>query len=244
MDISKKIVQCPSCPNQVRIPVMINKIRFKCPFCEKVHCALNGEVLEDESPSAEVVVPDPSKERKETTSEKKTDQKKSTELADPIVYTFGKDKQEEKKRSNALLFWKMACIVLGLALIILNSLYKKATRDYAEQDKVTREIIVYFQQELTKTELKDIDFDKIKVLLTPETRKTFEMFIESQFLGQDTISQAMIKAFANSLEPMDLRQTRRFRYKTIEGDTSYFRLEYVPDGMDFLFSVDMKDFVR
>jgi predicted RNA-binding Zn-ribbon protein involved in translation (DUF1610 family) len=232
------IVECRSCGGKLRIPVMENKIRFACPTCKANYFARNGTVIDniEQTPKAE-----PTPKVEPVPKVKPTPKGEPSPEAEPAPKRDSAPGQGTKGKAKNP--WRTVSIVLAAALVVFGFKYYADTRDHADQRSSVNSLITDMQQELTKSG-SDIDFDKIKSLLTPETRRNFEAFIESQFLHKDSASRAILATFVNSLETQEIHQTVKIRYKLPSGDTSYFRVEYVPDGIGYLMNVDLKDFTQ
>lgn len=218
MEDEKVIITCKKCSIKVRIPVRESLIKFKCSNCGELYFALLGSLV-------------PNPEESKINSEPQP--------------TFPNDeiKQEDKiKLIDKLVFWKIVSAVLLISFIISLIFLLKPKDEIKDprtvQDNLTNEILDNLKDP------KKRDFVKLKSMLTDESKNIFEMFIESQFAYNDTASLNKIDTFINSLQPLDFQAGRQIRYINANKDTSYFKIDYIPNADSFLIKLNIEDFTK
>ena len=215
-DTEKIIFICVKCSGKLRVPVLDKLIRFQCPDCKEKYTALRGKVSSFLEDSS-------------------TDLPKSNITPEEQNKPSKPTHKTLKSFLNNILIWRLSTLILTIAIITGFFLMKDERQ---EKIRLSNQLIGEFKKIDKK------NFNIIKNMLSDESRKLFEIFIESQYVRQDSLSIDKIQKFANSLTALEFSDLRIVRYRNSKNDTAYFALQFIPDNGKYLINVDIEPFLK
>jgi hypothetical protein len=218
MEEEKVIITCDNCSTKVRIPIKESLIKFKCSNCGELYFALLG-----------CLVPNP-------------EESKINPELELTVQNNEVNQKEKIKIIDRLAFWKIVSIVSLLSVIVLLIFLSQQKNENKDQQKILNNLTNELLNNLKDPQKRN--FEKIKSMLTDESKNIFEMFIESQFAYNDSTSINKINCFINSLQPLEFQTGRQFRYINSTNDTNYFKIDYIPNGDSYLIKLNIEDFTK
>jgi hypothetical protein len=218
MEEDKVIITCKKCSTNFRIPVKESLIKFNCRNCGELYYALLG-----------CIVPNP-EESKINSDPEQTIKNKAVKQNDKI------------KAIDSLSFWKIFSVVLFLSVIVLSIFLLQQKDENKDQLKILNTLTYDLLNNLKDPQKRD--FEKIKSMFTDESKDIFEMFIESQFAYNDSTSISKTNVFINSIQPLEFQTSRKFLYINATKDTNYFKIDYIPNGDDYLIKLNIDDFTK
>lgn len=145
---------------------------------------------------------------------------------------------DSKTKSSPLkgLFWKIATVILAIILVVV--LFRSNPDQRTIQDRVTQKMLAALKDTSQES------LNKLKSMLTDDSRIFFETFIESQFINTDTASRKLMKDVISSVQPMEYFDSRKFMYVSAKNDTNYFRLDYIPKNDEYFLKINYQDFAK
>ena len=135
-------------------------------------------------------------------------------------------------------FWRILTVAFILLSISLFSSLSQQKRERNIHDQITNEAISSLKASQKR------DFEKLKGMLTEDSKNIFETFIESQFAYNDPVSENKINKFIESIQPLEYQTHRQFKYTDSDNNTNYFRIDYVPNGDSYLIRLYIEDFTK
>ncbi len=219
MEDTKVAVVCPACGGRSNIPVLEKLIKFKCTRCAMEHKAFMGSIVPDEAVEGTEQVDDLSGASAEPAVRK--------EVGSPV-------RGDLKRR---LTIWQASAVLLCIAVIILSAVLSTYISSRKEQGRMTEQILLAIKDTSNR------NYDYIKTLMTDESRKIFEAFIENQMYYNDPTVFHKINRFLATIEPLDYSDSRKFMYVN-DWDTGYFRIDYIKTDKGYKANFRLDDFLK
>lgn len=224
------ILACQYCKAKFRFPHKEIKIKFQCKTCKATYFALDGQITDSIAPEGYEVPPEEPIQEKSIGPE-------PTEEEETIPSPIGVQNEgvSEPPISLKINYWQWAAIFLA-GLLAVESYLMLVHDPHSAEDQLTTKLMDALKKPPGK------DYATAESFMSTATRKDFNILMTSQLMG-DSASKADAMQFVNSLQPLEYLTSRRFKYATVTGDTSYFILNYVKDGPFLQVHADISQFI-
>lgn len=157
------------------------------------------------------------------------------------------DMREKKKfelftlpHISQLNWWRFAAVIFLIMAITFYFNLRAVQSDRTMKNELTERFISTLHRNHQKK-----DFSETKRYLTKETAELFSTFIESQYLYKDSSeSIKIIKNFFNTITPLNYEERRKFMYRSLDGDTSFFDVNFIKYKNQYLLDVQIDEFIK
>lgn len=237
------VMTCPDCGQRLRFPYKEYSIRFKCANtdCQKLFVALKGKLVnktEDDKngiDKEDEVHKEQESGDKVESSEGNNNESNAAEKKGNIINK--NDLKAARKVNWKDQIWKIVAIFFICSTLFLITLNLNKDKDKKQKDELTSTFVTYLRR------ISQDNLNEIKPVFTKETSELFSMFIESQYLYNDSASLVKLNDFIKSIQPLENTERRKFMYQNTSGDTMYFHADYIMINGEYYFNIDIGEFI-